>query len=370
MLKGFKRREKEFYDTMKEMYGDSLDFTESEYLGSKKPIVVHCVSHGKYTTKPCYLMRGAKGCIGCSSKFSKDYFIKLAKEQHGDRYSYDKVIFRNVDTPVTITCREHGDFKVKPYNHYKLGTNCPACAQSESVMDEGTFLEQAKLVHGDKYCYGNVSFKGYTKAVTLGCPKHGYFYQKARVHLNGSGCPTCHRESTKKTLGEFIQDAQQVHGYIYNYDKVEYVNNKTPITVVCKKHGPFKTIPNRHVSQKQGCPRCRESLGERQIAHILDINGIEFRREYKFDGSLYRYDFFLPKFEILIEFHGIQHYEPVERFGGYEALEECKARDWDKLRLANGKKIPLIVLNYLDLDRRRLRKMLSLELSKYDISIV
>tara|TARA_B100001057_G_scaffold463613_1_gene517771 strand:+ start:14173 stop:15285 length:1113 start_codon:yes stop_codon:yes gene_type:complete len=370
MLKGFKRREKEFYDKMKEMYNDSLDFSESKYLGSKKPIKVRCMEHGEYITKPCYLVRGSKGCLACSGKFTKDDFIKLAKEQHGDRYLYDKVVFSNTDTPIIVTCREHGDFKVKPYNHYKLGTNCPTCATSEAIMDKGKFLEKAKLVHGNKYCYQNLDFRGYTETVKIGCFKHGTFHQKARVHLNGSGCPACYRESTKKTLEDFIAEAQQVHGHIYNYDRVEYVNNKTPITVVCKGHGPFKTNPNRHVSQKQGCPRCRESLGERQIAHILEVNGIEFKREYKFDGSLFRYDFFLPKFEVLIEFHGIQHYEPVERFGGYEALEETKMRDWDKVKLANSKQIPLVVLNYLDLDRRRLRKMLSLELAKLNISII
>lgn len=370
MLKGFKRREKEFYDKMKEMYGDELDFTDSVYTGSKKSINVVCSKHGEYVTKPCYLIRGTKGCLGCSSKFTKDDFIRLAKSQHGERYSYGNVVFTNTSTPVTVTCSEHGDFDVKPFNHYKLGTNCPKCAASESLMTKEDFLDKVTTIHGNTYDYSQLNFKGYTETVTIGCPTHGIFYQKARVHLNGSGCPVCHRESTKKTLDDFILEANEVHGNIYNYDKVNYVNNKSPITVVCKRHGSFRTNPNRHVSQKQGCPRCRESRGERQIAHILDVNGIGFIREYKFNDSLYRYDFFLPKFEVLIEFHGIQHYEPVERFGGYEALESIKMRDWDKVMLAKDKVIPLVTLNYLDLDRRRLRKMLALELSKLNILII
>ena len=38
-----------------------------------------------------------------------DGFIKRANSVHGDRFRYDKVNYVNGTTPVTITCKEHGD---------------------------------------------------------------------------------------------------------------------------------------------------------------------------------------------------------------------------------------------------------------------
>ena len=111
MLKGFKRREKEFYDKMKEMYNDSLDFSESKYLGSKKPIKVRCMEHGEYITKPCYLVRGSKGCLACSGKFTKDDFIEIFanlendgidKESLRPKKAYDILASKSCRTAVMI----------------------------------------------------------------------------------------------------------------------------------------------------------------------------------------------------------------------------------------------------------------------------
>ena len=61
---------------------------------------------------------------------------------------------------------------------------------------------------------------------------------------------------SKKTTKEgFIAKAREVHGDKYNYDKVEYVNNDTKVTIVCLKHGEFHMTPHNHKAG-QGCPEC------------------------------------------------------------------------------------------------------------------
>ena len=62
--------------------------------------------------------------------------------------------------------------------------------------------------------------------------------------------------SIKKTKEMFIADAMKIHGEKYIYDEVEYVNNRTPIKIICKIHGPFWQQPISHISGKQGCPIC------------------------------------------------------------------------------------------------------------------
>ena len=47
----------------------------------------------------------------------------------------------------------------------------------------------------------------------------------------------------KLTTEEFIEKARRAHGDKYDYSKVDYVNNSTPVTIICKKHGEFKVRP-------------------------------------------------------------------------------------------------------------------------------
>ena len=69
----------------------------------------------------------------------------------------------------------------------------------------------------------------------------------------------------------------------------------------------------------------------------------------------------------MIEFHGVQHYEPVERFGGMKGHLEVISRDYKKLLLVAERNIPLIVLNHLDLTNDALYDKLNSELIKLNI---
>lgn len=59
----------------------------------------------------------------------------------------------------------------------------------------------------------------------------------------------------KLTTEEFIAKAKAVHGDKYDYSKVEYVNNQTPIEIVCPIHGAFTQRPLNHL-RGNGCPQC------------------------------------------------------------------------------------------------------------------
>lgn len=57
------------------------------------------------------------------------------------------------------------------------------------------------------------------------------------------------------TLSEFIHKAKAVHGDKYDYSRVEYVNNRTKVTIICPKHGEFLQAPYRHL-RGYGCHVC------------------------------------------------------------------------------------------------------------------
>ena len=60
-------------------------------------------------------------------------------------------------------------------------------------------------------------------------------------------------EKTKNEI--FIEKAKKVHGDKYDYSKVEYVNAKTKVCIICPEHGEFWQTPNTHLSGK-GCIHC------------------------------------------------------------------------------------------------------------------
>jgi transposase len=120
-------------------------------------------------------------------------------------------------------------------------------------------LERAKSVHGDFYDYDEAVYTGGKSVVSIRCPKHGSFQQVAASHLNGWGCPTCDLEDEaavkNKRLEGFKDRAIAIHGSVYDYSKVEYVNLQTKVTIGCPIHGPFVKTPSQHL-YGGGCPTC------------------------------------------------------------------------------------------------------------------
>ena len=108
-------------------------------------------------------------------------------------------------------------------------------------------------------------------------------------------------------------------------------------------------MPSDHLSG-YGCPRCYESKGETAIAKFLTSNNINYIREKKFDDcknkSQLPFDFFLPDYNLLIEYDGKQHFEPVDYFGGIDGLNKCIINDKIKNKYAEDNKIKLLRIKY------------------------
>lgn len=120
------------------------------------------------------------------------------------------------------------------------------------------FIAKARNVHGDKYDYSKVNYINATTKVCIICPIHGEFYQTPSRHLLG-GCKKCGVDTRvkKRTISrdDFIKEANIKHNYKYDYSKVEYINSKTKICIICPIHGEFWQTPNSHLNGRQ-CVRC------------------------------------------------------------------------------------------------------------------
>lgn len=281
-------------------------------------------------------------------------FITQAKLKNVDAnnrplYIYSKTKYKLKDIPVTITCRIHGDFKTIPNNHLRKGTGCPICGSirtgnSKKVLLKD-FLKRSKLVHEDKYDYSLIKILPLAKEeISIICPLHGMFKQTPFKHMTGQGCIKCAGVAISNTE-EFISKAIAKHSNNYTYNKCNYINAKTKVIVTCKKHDDYLITPNNHL-RGRGCPVCKESKGELKIRNFLIANKIEYKREYSLPNSRYRYDFYLPKLNILIEYDGILHYEPIDYFGGDVYLSDRIQKDKDKDNIARVLGYILIRISY------------------------
>lgn len=208
-------------------------------------------------------------------------FIEKAKTVHGDKYDYSNVNYVNNKTHVSITCQKHGDFKQTPNAHLR-GNECPCCAnikRYKTLYDNGNkqrltsedFIKKAKGVHGDVYDYSRVEYINNYTDVEIICSKHGSFFQKPYNHLSGTECPKCSHEKQRLSNEMFIAKAKQIHGDKYDYQKVEYTNNHTKVCIICPEHGEFWQEPQNHLNGN-GCYECaKKNFGEYKALTLEDI---------------------------------------------------------------------------------------------------
>lgn len=338
---------KEFIENAKKVHGNKYDYSKVNYVNAKTKVCIICPKHGEFWQTPDKHLRG-HGCQKCHPlrKKTTEEFINEAKLVHGDKYDYSKTEYNGANKKVCITCPEHGDFMVFANLHLN-GCGCKQCYLKKRRTTTEEFIKLSKEMYGDKFIYDKTDLdkRDENGKVIITCKKHGDLKVNPSLHLAGKNeCRKC-KGRFYMTKNEFIEEAKKIHGDKYDYSMVEYKNMNTKIKIICKEHGVFYQKPSKHLLG-QGCPICKESTMENEIAIFLTKNKINFEREKTFDWLKYKQnlflDFYLPEQKIGIECQGIQHYEPVDYFGGKEAFEKQKNKDAKKRILCEEHGIKVI----------------------------
>ena len=360
-----------FIQKAKAVHGDRYIYDKVKYVNSFVKVTITCKDHGDFQQAP-YTHISGQGCRVCGNlrkTTSEEDFIKKSKEIHDNKYDYRKVNYINNYTPVIITCPTHGDFKQKPTTHL-LDHGCYSCGREALRINKEGFIKKANEVHKNKYDYSKTNYTVTRDYIEIVCPIHGAFTQKANNHLNGLGCPGC-SVSPKRVFNteQFIERANEVHNDLYDYSKVVYVDSKSNVIITCRKesHGDFLQRPLNHLSGT-GCPICSESKGELAIRSVVLKNNIAFKREYNLPevNLRLRCDFYLPEYDLLIEFHGQQHYDYIPFFhrNGEEDLVKQKRRDILVRHLSKEFKYNYLEFNYRHLESKSKEEFEDLILSK------
>lgn len=192
---------------------------------------------------------------------STQTFIRKAVAVHGDKYDYSKTLYQHSMQPLTITCRTHGDFLVRPNNHLSSKQGCQKCSNRHHYTQD-EFIQEANRIHNHRYDYSSVVYVNNKTKIDILCPKHGVFSQLPATHTRSKGgCKKCANEQHagqyhKKDTLWFINTATQVHGNKYDYCRVEYHRYHDKVEIVCPIHGSFFQTAGSHIHNKSGCPTC------------------------------------------------------------------------------------------------------------------
>ena len=279
-------------------------------------------------------------------------FIKNADKIHEHKYDYSKTVYVKAIEKVIIVCKKHGEFLQSPNNHLQ-GNGCRMCVdRTQRRSNTNAFILKANNVHDDKYDYSKVEYINSNTKITIVCRIHGEFLQAPKNHLLRKGCSKCAGCYSYDTE-EFILRANNVHNDKYDYSKVEYINSKTNITIICKVHGEFLQTPSGHLGGC-GCILCVDRGGtQRYDLHKFTEKAKE-THEDKYDYSKVVYVNSQTKILIICKIHGEFLQTPNSHVSGAGCIKcagvnKCSTTEFkEKAIQKHGEKYDYSMVNYID----------------------
>lgn len=135
---------KDFITKSKEKHGDKYDYSESVYVDSRSKVKIICPEHGPFFQNPqshytgsecpiCAKLNRVISRLGTVDQI-KENFINKSNKIHNNKYSYEKVIYKDSETKVCIMCPIHGEFLQIPNDHSQ-GHGCPKCSNLKRRSD-------------------------------------------------------------------------------------------------------------------------------------------------------------------------------------------------------------------------------------------
>ena len=199
-------------------------------------------------------------------------------------YDFSKAKYQNENTPLTIICKEHGEFEATPKElrskKFKGCIECQNYVFYNIKYDQETFIEKCTKENSERFDYSNVTFEGFDKPIYPRCKEHGRIkVNNPATHLSYTTCPKCRGSKTRYTKEQFVEKAIKLHGDLYNYEKSDYISSRDPIEIYCNycKNYFILNQASTHL-QGTGCNLCCNGgfdSSKPGILYYLSINNGE-----------------------------------------------------------------------------------------------
>lgn len=341
--------------------------TKDDYYDSAQSTLKYiCPRHreeGVLTISLNHLQRG-RGCKYCgiersAKKRMVDLDFNEAKELcEKNNFTFCDLKRINGLISVVFICNNHFDLgeQSMPIGNIRRDIKgCKYCAGKE--LPSWYVLNVKEIINPDVELLEE--YQSLTAKIKCRCKEHGIVsYKTMQNILKGNGCDQCGLEklSQQKTIN------------LEQYKELLIQNDRTVDVLTfngLKEHAEFKCKKCGHTWWSSAsymcyygkqCPNCEHFYyGENAIANILSSWNIPFESQKRFDECKDKralpFDFFLPDYNICIEYDGLQHFEQRE---GWTDLIKIRYHDSIKNKYCSDNKITLIRISCFDKDIKSL----------------
>ena len=261
------------------LHSGKYDYSIIEHTTAKLKVSIICPIHGVFKQRLSAHLDG-QGCPHCNassktfrSRCTFESFFVRANKTHVGKYTYKPETFTGMTNQVVVVCPEHGEFKQIASNHVAR-SGCPTCSKQNSANKSRStlesFIDRAIIKHGNRYDYSQVEYVDSSHKVKIICPEHGVFEQLPQSHLSGNGCKKCAASRIKNTRQEFVDDAKFKFGDKFDYSRVNYVDPRTNVDIICPIHGLFQKTPYGHITSIGGCPSCTIAMVSLPVSKFIE----------------------------------------------------------------------------------------------------
>lgn len=228
------------------------------------------------------------------NKLTVEEFINRSIEINGDRYNYDKVIYKNMNTKVILHCNKHDlDFLQKPTMHLHQKGGCPSCARESSIKSrlkgKQHFVDLVIQKYGDIYDFSMVpdDIRKEDEIVVKCKLCNSEINTTFDRLLIIKRCINCFPKTNTFVVNskeQFVEFCNKLFNNKYDYSKVDYINNNNKVTVRCPIHDyEWDILPSSHM-RGRGCKKCGyENLSEKTLntfeyylSKFYDVHGDKY----------------------------------------------------------------------------------------------
>ena len=184
------------------------------------------------------------------------------------------------------------------------------------------FLEEIRIIHGDRYDVSHAVYVNSRTKVTVVCPDHGVFYKTPQdLLVSRQGCPECSGR-IKWTWDRFVEKARKIHSGKYAYPNQKFTTTAAKYVIICPEHGEFSQSIAGHL--KGGCNKCAyevRTLKQRDTKEEFIEKAMARHGDY-YDYTNVRYHNSQTRVEITCPKHGEFSMRPNNHLSG-QGCPDC-----------------------------------------------
>lgn len=316
-----------------------------KYVNNHTKILHQCKLDGFiWEATPGNVLSG-KGCPECarlSRTLTHSEYVEKVSKINPDIEVVGK--FVNLTKSIIHKCKIDGYEWMAMPKSILNGSLCPLCTGRRKTTE--SFKKEVFLINPNIDIIGD--YVDTKTKIKCACIIDGYKWDALpNSLLRGYGCPMC-AGTNKKDQNEYVELVNVLNS---NIEVVgEYINAKTPILHRCKICNNYWTATPHNILRGTGCPVCNESHGERTVRNYLTDMCISFKEQHTFHDckniKVLPFDFYLPQYNMCIEYDGIQHFKPVDAFGGQSYFDKVMKHDAIKTNYCAKNNIVLLRVRY------------------------